>query len=85
MSRKSNQRLSDRVCSQAMVDEWVQSSCAGKEAFDTPQMASKVCRRRNIPSEHYRCLICGKFHIGIDFRSRAAKRARKRARQTREL
>lgn len=39
--------------------------CEGKEAFETPQMAHRVAkRRREFCVEPYRCRFCGLFHIG---------------------
>lgn len=42
--------------------------CTGKEAFATPQLASRVNRRRSTRSKLggviYHCDHCGFFHIG---------------------
>lgn len=39
--------------------------CDGKEAFESAVLAfAAATRRRDCPREHYRCLTCGKFHVG---------------------
>lgn len=41
------------------------SSCAGKEAFDTPALAWKIHLRRKMQNTKvYRCNFCGKWHLG---------------------
>lgn len=54
-----------------------QSSCVGKEAFSSPQLANKVQRRRarlgrtyKRKQHVYHCKACGKFHIGTGTKSR---------------
>ncbi|MCV2448475.1 hypothetical protein [Paracoccus sp. DMF] len=39
--------------------------CAGKQTFDTPQLARKVASRsRGYALEPYRCRFCGLWHLG---------------------
>lgn len=43
------------------------AACAGKERFDTPQLANKVAKRRSQRrkrEEPYRCPMCNGFHLG---------------------
>lgn len=62
-----------------MSDEFKQASCAGKEAFTSPQDATKARRnqrnRRKATLETYRCQFCGSFHIGAP-QSGAKRKAR---------
>jgi uncharacterized protein YjhX (UPF0386 family) len=66
---------------------FVAASCLGKQAFSTPQLASKVLRRRKKKrakdkreGEVYRCDVCRLFHIGRSVKSvhASTKRARSR-------
>lgn len=55
-----------------LAPAWLQ--CAGKEPYATANLAQKVCARRNDSRKFrhkderklqpYRCLHCGKWHIG---------------------
>lgn len=62
MTRFSNMRV-DQQFTGSLRDEIRSACCAGKEAFDSPKMAAQVARRRKIHGEHYRCNVCGKYHI----------------------
>ena len=42
----------------------IAGKCTGKEGFETPQLAQKVARKHKMAAQHYRCVYCGKFHIG---------------------
>lgn len=49
------------------------SACEGKLAFDSFSLAKKVARRRmrnGDRREPYKCVHCGKFHIGSARNSR---------------
>lgn len=50
------------------------SQCAGKEAFDDPQIARKAARRKP-GREHYRCSYCGRWHVGNSNYVRQSNRA----------
>lgn len=63
MTRITNTRIEERFGATRITKEWTSASCSGKEAFDTPQMASHVARKRRIKSQHYRCRCCGRYHI----------------------
>lgn len=57
------------------------AQCAGKQGFETPQLAQKVAGRRKQAARHYRCPHCGKYHIGgsdMRFKLRAALEKSKR-------
>lgn len=56
-------RITRRLSDPEVAEQWRQGSCAGKVSFDSPQMAYQTARRQRFPGKHYRCLICGKFHI----------------------
>lgn len=50
-----------------MMSSSYRAQCAGKEAFQTPQLAWRVLLRRpdrREGREAYRCRFCGRFHIG---------------------
>ncbi len=54
-----------------LADERRASSCQGKVAFASPNVARMVADRRNgyadrfpVPSEPYRCPLCGQWHVG---------------------
>lgn len=63
MTRSCNQRVSEKFGKSRIALELQNSQCAGKETFDHPQIASRVARKRKYPAEHYRCNVCGKYHI----------------------
>lgn len=44
--------------------EFQASSCDGKQAFDRPDIARNAARRRK-GRTHYRCKLCGKWHVGL--------------------
>lgn len=49
-------------------------ACAGKEPYDSANLARKVLRRRKrrhdgVSLNAYRCTHCGKWHIGNAIRS----------------
>lgn len=44
--------------------EWAASGCMGKAAFDSPKTARKVAGKANITLHHYRCRVCGMWHVG---------------------
>lgn len=47
--------------------EFEQSSCAGKEAmaFDVARATAEKMRKRNHGAvQHYKCPICGEWHVG---------------------
>lgn len=52
-------------------------SCDGKVPFDTRKLATSVLRRKTRSDRRrrsaYRCLHCGKWHLGMDM-GRVAKR-----------
>lgn len=45
------------------------ASCVGKVAFESKSLADRVCGRRkggkrDLCREPYRCIHCGKWHLG---------------------
>ena len=64
MTRQNNIRIHDQFGDSPLAREFVVSACDGKVAFETPQMAASVAKRRRQPGTHYRCKSCGKYHIG---------------------
>lgn len=68
----------------------VAAMCAGKEAFDTPQIAHEVVKkrlRRGIKVEAYRCHVCARWHLGNNTASKAARQRmdERRARQSEDM
>lgn len=59
----ANRRISDKFAPRGISSEWIAAGCYGKQAFDTPQMATRVVRRGKIKFDHYRCKCCGKYHL----------------------
>lgn len=47
-------------------DSFATATCSGKEAFDTPELASRVLHRKKRHGKIvvYRCRHCRKWHIG---------------------
>lgn len=45
-------------------DEGRAAMCEGKPGFDSAKVAHEVAKRSRFPLEAYRCLCCGKFHVG---------------------
>lgn len=53
------------------TDQGRAAMCVGKERYETPQLAAKVCKRRRrsgLKVEPYRCLVCSSFHLGFPTR-----------------
>lgn len=71
MTRISNSRISALFRAGPISATWAAAACTGKEAFDTPQLAAKVAAKRKRNGDHYRCRICGKYHIGGNGKRRA--------------
>jgi hypothetical protein len=65
---------SDAVILSTHIPFW----CAGKHRFESARLASEVALRSNRGARtHYRCGLCGGFHvgaIGVEALSRAAAR-----------
>lgn len=49
-------------------NDWAQTTCMGKQTFETAALANKVAKlssgRRSTPMNAYKCTVCRKFHIG---------------------
>ena len=49
-------------------DDWTQTTCMGKQVFETAAMANKIAKRssgrRDSAMNAYKCTVCRKFHIG---------------------
>lgn len=54
--------------SQINNNDWAQTTCMGKQTFETAALANKVAKlssgRRSTPMNAYKCTVCRKFHIG---------------------
>jgi len=51
-----------------------QAGCQGKHRFDTPQAARRAIHRQTDAAvTHYRCAICGGFHVGARKKRRRIK------------
>lgn len=48
------------------------AGCTGKVAFDSPALAIKAAKRKD-NRKHYRCLICGKYHVGTTLETQAPR------------
>ncbi len=50
------------------TQDWKATGCSGKQAFDTQSMAARVAKlasgRKSLPMSAYKCIFCGKYHIG---------------------
>lgn len=63
MARQTNRRAGDVYGESPILEEWAAAACMGKQAFDSAQLAHHVAAKRRVPSGHYRCRVCGKYHV----------------------
>lgn len=63
MARQTTRRAEVLHGAGAVLEEWRVSACTGKQAFDSAQLAHHVAAKRRVPSGHYRCRVCGKYHV----------------------
>lgn len=60
-------------------DERRRTSCDGKAAFDSPELARRVLPKRfGGKASVYRCRFCSKWHVGSHLSPKAANQGRPR-------
>lgn len=62
--REANLRVDEMFGDTPIARAWETASCVGKVAFDSPQMAARVAAKHKVPGDHYRCRVCGLWHVG---------------------